>query len=162
MTSANDPQVGGARGGGVGTPPLKRIRIIGGGIAGLAAAHRLVELSHERGAPLDVTVLEAAGRLGGTIRTERAGGFLVEAGPDSFISEKPWALALAERIGLGPRLCRTDDRHRRTYVARGGRLHPLPDGFLLLAPARLAPLVGSSLFSWPGQLRMPLAPLPPP
>src|SRR5262249_53254550 len=139
----------------MGTPPPK-ILVVGGGIAGLAAAHRLVELSRERGAPLDVTVREATGRLGGTIRTERAGGFLIEAGPDSFISEKPWALALAERIGLGPRLCQTDDRHRQTYVARGGRLHSLPEGFLLLAPARLAPLVGSSLFSWPGKLRMAL------
>jgi len=139
----------------VGTPPLKVV-VVGGGITGLAAAHRFVELARERGLPLDVTVLEAAGRLGGTIQTERVDGFLVEAGPDSFISEKPWALALAERIGLGPRLCRTDDRHRRTYVARAGRLHPLPDGFLLLAPARLVPFVGSSLFSWPGKLRMAL------
>jgi oxygen-dependent protoporphyrinogen oxidase len=133
-----------------------RIIVVGGGIAGLAAAHRLVELSRERGLPLDLTVVEAAGRLGGTIRSERVGGFLVEAGPDSFIAEKPWALALAERIGLGPRLCRTDDRYRRTYVAHAGRLHPLPDGFLLLAPARLVPFVGSSLFSWPGKLRMAL------
>src|SRR5262249_52280894 len=122
----------------MGTPPPK-ILVVGGGIAGLAAAHRLVELSRERGAPLDVTVREATGRLGGTIRTERAGGFLIEAGPDSFISEKPWALALAERIGLGPRLCQTDDRHRRTYVARGGRLPPPPEGLLLPAPAPPGP-----------------------
>jgi oxygen-dependent protoporphyrinogen oxidase len=134
----------------------KKVIVVGGGITGLAAAHRLVELSRERRLPLDVTVVEAAGRLGGTIRSERVDGFLVESGPDSFISEKPWALALAERIGLGPRLCRTDDRYRRTYVAHAGRLHPLPDGFLLLAPARLAPFVGSSLFSWPGKLRMAL------
>ncbi len=134
-----------------------RVVVVGGGIAGLAAAHRLVEQAGERGRPLDLAVCEASGRLGGSIRTERTpDGFLIEAGPDSFVSEKPWGLALAERIGLGPRLRRTDDRYRRTYVVRDGRLHPLPEGFLLLAPARLAPLVGSPLFSWGGKLRMAL------
>ncbi|MBI3030009.1 MAG: protoporphyrinogen oxidase [Candidatus Rokubacteria bacterium] len=128
--------------------------MVGGGIAGLAAAHRLTELSRERGEAVDLTLLEARERLGGTIATERTQGFLIEAGPDSFISEKPWALALAERLGLGPRLVRTDDRFRRTYVLRAGRLLPLPDGFQLLAPARVWPLVSSRLFSWPGKLRM--------
>jgi oxygen-dependent protoporphyrinogen oxidase len=131
--------------------------VVGGGISGLAAAHRLAEQAGAGGLPLALTVCEAAGRLGGTIRTERtADGLLIEGGPDSFISEKPWALALADRIGLGPRLCRTDDRYRRTYVVHGGRLHPLPEGFLLLAPARLTPFVGSRLFSWRGKLRMAL------
>jgi protoporphyrinogen/coproporphyrinogen III oxidase len=134
--------------------PLRLI-VVGGGIAGLAAAHRLVELTRD-GPPLALTLLEARHRLGGTIATERADGFLVERGPDSFISEKPWALALAQRIGLTERLCRTDDRYRRTYVARGRRLYPLPEGFLLLAPARLWPFVASPLFSWGGKLRMAL------
>jgi oxygen-dependent protoporphyrinogen oxidase len=133
-----------------------RVAVVGGGIAGLAAAHRLVELGRDRALPLAVTLVEARERLGGTIHTVAEDGFVLEEGPDSFISEKPWALALAERIGLGSRLCRTDDRHRRTYVAHGGRLHPLPDGFLLLAPARVWPFVGSSLFSWRGKLRMAL------
>ena len=134
----------------------RRVIVIGGGIAGLAAAHRVVERSRAEGRPASLTLVEAAGRLGGTIHTERADGFLIESGPDSFISEKPWALALCERIGLGPRLCRTDDRSRRTYVVRRGRLHPLPEGFLLLAPARLGPFVTSPLFSWRGKLRMAL------
>ncbi len=128
--------------------------VVGGGIAGLAAAHRLVELSRERGRSLQLTLLEARERLGGTIATERADGFLIEAGPDSFISEKPWALALSERIGLGGRLLRTDDRFRRTYVVHAGRLEPLPEGFQLLAPARLGPFFSSRLFSWPGKFRM--------
>jgi oxygen-dependent protoporphyrinogen oxidase len=130
--------------------------VVGGGVTGLAAAHRLVELSRDGERPLAVTLVEARPRVGGTIHTVASDGFVVEEGPDSFISEKPWALALAERIGLGPRLCRTDDRHRRTYVLQGGRLHPLPEGFLLLAPARVWPFVGSSLFSWRGKLRMAL------
>ncbi|HSE91852.1 MAG TPA: FAD-dependent oxidoreductase, partial [Methylomirabilota bacterium] len=101
-----------------------KLVVIGGGIAGLACAHRAVELARERGLALDLTLLEARDRLGGTIETERAGGFLVEAGPDSFLSEKPWALALCRRLGVEHRLARTDDRHRRTFVWFRGRLHP--------------------------------------
>lgn len=130
--------------------------MIGGGISGLTAAWRAVELAHERGLTLDLTLLESRGRLGGTIETERAEGFLLEAGPDSFISEKPWALDLCQRIGIEHRLVRTDDRFRRTFVWSHGRLHPLPDGFQLLAPTRFGPFVGSGLFSWPGKLRMAL------
>ena len=131
-----------------------KLVVVGGGIAGLAAAHRAVELSRERGVGLELMLLEAQERLGGTIRTERRDGFLVEAGPDSFISEKPWALELAHRLGAESRLVRTDEASRRTFVAWRGRLHPLPEGFQLLAPTRLRPLLASSLFSWPGKLRM--------
>ena len=131
-----------------------RVVVVGGGIAGLAAAHRLAELARAEGRALDLVLLEAADRLGGTIRTERVDGFLLEAGADSFISEKPWALALAERIGLGARLQRTDDHFRRTYVVRGGRLRPLPEGFLLLAPTRAWPVLASGVFSWRGKLRL--------
>jgi oxygen-dependent protoporphyrinogen oxidase len=131
-----------------------RLAIVGGGVSGLAAAHRATEWARERGRPLELTVLEAADRLGGTIQTERREGFLVECGPDSFLSEKPWALDLCRRLGLEGRLVRTDDRFRRTFVAFRGRLHPLPDGFQLLAPTRLRPLLSSTLFSWPGKLRI--------
>ena len=131
-----------------------KLVVIGGGIAGLAAAHRAVELARERGVTLDLTLLEARPRLGGTIDTEHTDGFLVEGGPDSFLSEKPWALALCRRLGVEDQLVRTDDRFRKVFVWRAGRLHPLPDGFQLLAPTRIAPFLGSSLFSWPGKLRM--------
>ena len=133
-----------------------RLVVVGGGIAGLTAAHRAVEISRERETALELTVLEARDRLGGTIETEHAGGFLVETGPDSFLSEKPWALALCRRIGLESRLVGTDDRFRRVFVWFGKRLHPVPDGFQLLAPTRLTPFITSSLFSWPGKLRMAL------
>ena len=133
-----------------------RLVVVGGGIAGLTAAHRAVEISRERETALELTVLEARDRLGGTIETEHAGGFLVETGPDSFLSEKPWALALCRRIGLESQLVGTDDRFRRVFVWFGKRLHPVPDGFQLLAPTRLTPFVTSSLFSWPGKLRMAL------
>ena len=130
------------------------IAIIGGGIAGLAAAHRLEELSREREVPLRCTVLEASDRVGGTIGTEHHDGFVLEYGPDSFISEKPWALALCRRLGLEDELIGTQDRFRTTFVVRQGRLEPLPEGFMLLAPTRLGSLVRSRLFSWPGKLRM--------
>ena len=131
-----------------------RLVVVGGGLSGLAAAHRAVELARERGRPLELTLLEGADRLGGTIQTERREGFLVECGPDSFLSEKPWALALCRRLGVEDRLIGTDDRFRRVFVVFRGRLHPLPDGFQLLAPTRLGPFLASSLFSWPGKLRM--------
>ena len=133
-----------------------KLVVVGGGVTALAAAHRAMELARERRVDLDVRVVEARRRLGGTIVTERADGFLVEAGPDSFLSEKPWALALCRRLGVEDRLVRTDDRFRRVFVWFRGRLHPLPDGFQLLAPTRLAPFATSSLFSWRGKARMAL------
>jgi len=133
-----------------------KLVVVGAGITGLAAAHRAVELARERAIQLDLALIEARNRLGGTIATERADGFLLEAGPDSFLSEKPWALALCRRLGVENRLVRTDDRFRKVFVWHAGRLHPLPDGFQLLAPTKLGPFVASGLFSWPGKLRMAL------
>lgn len=133
-----------------------RLAIVGAGISGLAAAHRAAELARERSLPLELTVLESRDRPGGNIVTERHDGFLLEGGPDSFVSEKPWALVLCRRLGLEERLVRTDDRFRKTWVWFRGRLHPLPEGFQLLAPTRLVPFAGSGLFSWPGKLRMAL------
>jgi oxygen-dependent protoporphyrinogen oxidase len=145
------------------------VAVVGGGIAGLAAAHRLVELGRQRVLPVYLTLLEAGSRLGGNIRTEhldvpvrlsgrveRPDRLLVEAGPDGFVTAGPWALALAERLGLGSRVVGPNMHHRRTYVLHGGRLHALPEGFLLLAPSRVWPVVRSSLFSWRGKARMAL------
>src|SRR6185369_5239947 len=112
-----------------------------GGVAGLAAAHRALEIARARGLPPDLSLFGAGARIGGTIHSERHEGFLVEGRPHPFLSEKPWALALCQRLGIEHRLIRTDDRFRRTYVVFRGRLHPLPDGFQLLAPTRLGPFV---------------------
>ncbi|MGB8509047.1 MAG: protoporphyrinogen oxidase [Pyrinomonadaceae bacterium] len=145
----------------------RRIVVIGGGISGLAAAHRLCEpvaqdnssarnSSGERSltdAP-EVLLLEASARCGGTIRTEEREGFLLEGGPDSFISEKPEVVALAKRLGIANRLIETNDLHRRSFVVRGGRLHPTPEGFQLLAPSRMWPFVTTPIFSWRGKARM--------
>ncbi len=126
-----------------------RVAVVGGGVAGLAAAHRLLE----RGAR-DLVVLEAGDRLGGSVATERAGGFTMEAGADSMLTEKPWAADLCERLGVP--LVGTREGERRTYVVHAGRPEPLPDGFFLLAPTDLAALATSRLFSWRGKLRMAL------
>ena len=131
-----------------------RIIIVGGGIAGLAAAHRLTELASAASVSIDATLLEASTRLGGSIATERVGDFLVEAGPDSFITEKPWALRLCERIGLSSRLVSTQAANQKIFIVRGGKLVQLPEGFFLLAPTRLWPFLQTSLFSWAGKLRM--------
>jgi oxygen-dependent protoporphyrinogen oxidase len=122
--------------------------IIGGGISGLAAAHRLGEQE------VNVTLLEASARLGGTIQTEHRDGFLLERGPDSFISEKPPALALAKRLGLESRLVQTNEQFRRSFIVRDGRLRAVPEGFQLLAPSRLWPFITSDIFSVAGKARM--------
>jgi oxygen-dependent protoporphyrinogen oxidase len=127
---------------------VRRVAVVGGGIAGIAAALRVIE----RGG--SVELLEAGPRLGGIVETVRRDGFTIETGPDSFITDKPWALALCERMGLASDLIPTREGDRRTHVAHGERLHPLPDGFLLLAPTSLWPLVRSPLFSLAGKLRM--------
>jgi protoporphyrinogen/coproporphyrinogen III oxidase len=133
---------------------MKRIIVIGGGIAGLAAAHRAVELSREKSLGLEVLLFEASPRLGGSIATERVSDFLIEAGPDSFITEKPWALRLCERLGLTSRLVSTQSAYQKIYVVHRGKLVPLPEGFFLIAPTRLWPLIQTPLFSWGGKLRM--------
>jgi oxygen-dependent protoporphyrinogen oxidase len=132
----------------------KRIIIIGGGITGLSAAYRLSELSSERDHWLDVTLIEARDRLGGVIHTIKRDGFLIDAGPDNFITAKPWALALARRLGLESELISTNEAYRRALVVRRGKLMPIPEGFLLLAPTKFMPLITSTLFSLPGKLRM--------
>jgi protoporphyrinogen/coproporphyrinogen III oxidase len=133
---------------------LKRIVIIGGGISGLAAANRLVELSQTTQQPIQIVLLESNIRLGGTIHTEQRDGFLLERGPDSFISEKPEAVALARRLGLESRLRQTNEAHRRSFIVRKGKLRSVPEGFQLLAPSRIWPFITSDIFSFGGKVRM--------
>ena len=135
---------------------MKSIIIIGGGITGLAAANRLVELRRAGSTDFKITLVEGSDRLGGVIQTDFRDGFLLERGPDSFISEKPEALELARKIGLESHIIETNQQHRRSFIVREGRLRPVPEGFHLLAPSRLWPFVTSDIFSWPGKLRMAL------
>jgi oxygen-dependent protoporphyrinogen oxidase len=128
------------------------VAVIGGGIAGLCAARAL----HQQG--LSFVLLEAAPRLGGVIRTERADGFLLEAGPDTLLASKPEGLRLCLALGLADRVVPTDPRRSAVFVARHGRLHPLPAGMVLGVPTGIGPLLRSGLFSWRGKLRMALEP----
>jgi oxygen-dependent protoporphyrinogen oxidase len=132
----------------------KRVIIVGGGITGLAAAHRVLEVAGRTGRNVEVRLLESNSRLGGTIVTTVRDGCLIEGGPDSFITQKPWALALCRRLGIEGELIPTNPACRRTFVVRAGKMHSIPEGFLLLAPSRIWPFVTSRLFSWPGKLRM--------
>jgi oxygen-dependent protoporphyrinogen oxidase len=131
-----------------------RVIVVGGGLSGLAAAHRIHERSAALRRPVELTLLEARGRLGGVIATDHRDGFALEYGPDSFITNKPWGLDLCGRLGLRDRLIETDPGRRRSFVVRKGRLLPVPEGFVLMAPQRLGPLLASQVLSWRGKLRM--------
>ena len=122
------------------------VAVVGGGITGLSAAYEL----HRRG--LSFRLFEASGRLGGVILTERVDGFLIDAGPDALLVQKPAAIELCEELGLGPRLQPTLVP-RTAYILRRGTLHPLPEASVLGIPTRLAPFARTRLFSTIGKLR---------
>lgn len=126
------------------------VAVIGGGIAGLAAAHRLIELNPA----LQVTLFEAGPRLGGVLSTEPRDGFLLEHSADNFITTSPWAVALCQRIGFAEELIQTNEAQRRALVVCRGRLEHVPDGFVLLAPRKLGPLVRTPILSLAGKLRL--------
>ena len=128
---------------------INRIVVVGGGISGLAAAHRLIELGQT-----NVTLIEASSRLGGTIQTEYRDDFLIERGPDSFISEKPEGLTLAKRLNLESQLIQTNEKYRRSFIVRNGRLRAVPEGFQLLAPSRIWPFLTSDIFSVAAKARI--------
>ncbi len=129
-----------------------RVAIIGGGISGLAAAFALEE--QRRAGAVEYTLYEASPRLGGVLRTEQIDGCLVEAGPDSFISEKRWAADLCRVLGLGDQLIGSNDADRKTYILVRGRLIPMPDGLMFLVPTKILPTASSPLFSWGTKLHM--------
>ena len=132
----------------------RTVAVVGGGVSGLAAAYELTRRSSAENLPVEVVLLEASPRVGGTVSTRGRDGFLLEGGPDSFITEKPEALELARELGLEPNLIGTNDEHRRAFVVRGGRLRPVPEGFQLLAPSRLWPFVTTDIFSRRAKLRI--------
>jgi oxygen-dependent protoporphyrinogen oxidase len=127
--------------------------VVGGGITGLAAAHALAQ-ARRAGAPIEEMVVEGSDRLGGVIQSEHVEGFVIEAGPDSFLAEKPEAVALFRELGLGDALLGSNDRERRTYILHQGRLIPLPDGLMMLVPTRLWPLVTTPLLPVRGKLAL--------
>jgi oxygen-dependent protoporphyrinogen oxidase len=128
----------------------RRVAVIGGGISGLATAHRLTELEPD----LHVTLLEQADRLGGVLQTHRRDGYLFEWGADNFITNVPWAVDLCRRIGFADQLVETDDQHRGAFVVRKGRLHRIPQGFIIMAPSRIWPVVSTPILGPLAKMRM--------
>jgi protoporphyrinogen/coproporphyrinogen III oxidase len=126
----------------------KRIAIAGGGISGLATAYQLACDG------VEFTLFEASDRLGGIVETVRSQGFVIECGPDSWVTEKPWARELAVELGLEDQIIASNDQSRRTYVQQGSeaQLVPIPDGMRMMVPAKWDPLLESPLFSQQARL----------
>jgi protoporphyrinogen/coproporphyrinogen III oxidase len=132
---------------------MKRIAIVGGGIAGLSAAFYL-EKARQGGAPLQWTLFEKSDRLGGVIQTERRDNFVLEAGPDSFLTIKPEAARLCHELGIDDQLISSNDAERKTYILVKGRLVPIPQGLEFMVPTRVWPMATTPLFSFKTKLRM--------
>ena len=130
--------------------PCKRIAIVGGGISGVATAYQLACDG------VAFTLFEASDRLGGIVETVRSQGFVIECGPDSWVTEKPWARELAVELGLEDQIIASNDQWRRTWIQRGGdrlaQLVPIPDGMRMMIPSKWGPLLESPLFSWQARL----------
>ena len=127
-----------------------RVVVVGGGIAGLSVAHALMQRG-ARARGIAVTVLERASRAGGNIRTEHVDGYACEWGPNGFLDNAPATLDLVRDLGLSERLQPSDDRARRRFIFRHGRLHALPGGPI--------DFLTSGLLSWSGKLRLALEPV---
>lgn len=132
---------------------MKRIAIVGGGIAGLSAAYFL-EKERRNGLALEWKLLEKSGRLGGVIRTEYLDGYVLEAGPDSFLSVKPDAAALCRELGLAEQIIQSNDHLRKTYILVRDRLIEIPDGLQFMVPTKVLPMATTPLFSLGTKLRM--------
>ncbi len=127
-----------------------RVAIIGGGITGLAAAHRLGELEPRA----QVLILESEGRPGGVLRTVRKAGFLIEESADSFLTALPHGLELCRRLKLEGDIIPTDPDRRRAFVVARGRLEPIPDGLMIMAPTRLWPMLTTPILGPWDKVRM--------
>lgn len=125
---------------------MKRIAIVGGGIAGVSAAYQIA-LEQRAGAAVELVLFEASGRLGGTVETVCRDGFVIECGPDSWVTEKPWARTLAIELGLEPEIIYSQDKNRKTYLAEASGLHAMPDGMRMMVPVEWAGVLASPLFS---------------
>src|SRR5512136_286727 len=138
---------------------MKRIIIIGGGVAGLGAALKITRAASE-GHEVDFVLVERDRRLGGKILTEivvdpsEERRFIVDGGPDCFLTEKPACHRIAKLTGIFDDELPTDESRKRTWILSRGRLHELPDGIFMFAPTKFLPFATTGLFSWPGKIRM--------
>jgi oxygen-dependent protoporphyrinogen oxidase len=138
---------------------MKRIIIIGGGVAGLGAAYKVTRAATE-GHDVEFVLVEKDRRLGGKIQTEMVpdpserGRFVVDGGPDCFLTEKPACHRIAKLTGIFDDELPTDDSRRRTWILSRGKLHQMPDGVMMFAPTKFVPFATTGLFSWQGKIRM--------
>src|SRR5512143_1350204 len=138
---------------------IKRTIIIGGGAAGLSAAYKVTRAASE-GHGVEFILVEKDRRLGGKIQTEMVqepserGKFVVDGGPDCFLTEKPACHRIAKLTGIFDDELPTDDSRRRTWILSRGKLHQMPDGVMMFAPTKFVPFATTGLFSWPGKIRM--------
>jgi protoporphyrinogen/coproporphyrinogen III oxidase len=133
---------------------MPKVIIIGGGIAGLAAAVHLKSGAKAYGKTVDLLLLEKNSRIGGKILTEKLDDYLIEGGPDSFLPEKIWSVNLAKHLGLEPEMLPSNDQFKGTFIYSRSRLHSLPEGVMLMVPTSFWPMAKSSLITWPGKVRM--------
>ncbi len=129
--------------------PKPHVVIVGGGIAGLTAAYRCSAYA----SGVDITLIEKEQIVGGKLITERVDSFVIEAGPDSFLSRKPKGIELCRELGLDTRLQGRDERHTATFIKRRGNLYPLPEGFTGMIPTNMEALEASPLLSAEGRAR---------
>jgi oxygen-dependent protoporphyrinogen oxidase len=139
----------------------RRVIVVGGGIAGLAAAWRLQTSFHSSQIPLNLLLMEASPQTGGVLKSALREGFLLEMGPDCFISEKPRGIGLCRELGLEAELIGTRKDFRRSFILRNGKFHPVPEGFYLMGPSKTRPFLESGLLTWRGKLRAMCEPLIP-
>jgi protoporphyrinogen/coproporphyrinogen III oxidase len=132
----------------------KSVVIVGGGISGLSTAFALLEQAAAADLPIICTILDAAPTWGGKILTHRVGQLVMEAGPDSFLSQKPWAMELCRRLGMADQLINTNPVEKKASVLWGSRLHELPEGLVTFTPTQLGPFFRSGLLSWMDLARM--------
>ena len=133
---------------------FRTVAVIGGGISGLSTAFALQERAAAAGILIRCTVVDGASDWGGKIVTHRVGDLVTEAGPDSFLSQKPAGLELCDKLGLTDQLINTNETSKRAYVFSRGRLHELPEGLVVITPNQLGPFLRSGLLSWAGLARM--------
>lgn len=132
----------------------RTVVVVGGGISGLATAFVLQEEAAAAGLSLRCTILESGAFWGGKIVTHRVGDLVTEAGPDSFLSQKPAGIELCAKLGLADQLINTNDTGKKACVLHRGRLHELPEGLVAFAPKQLGPFLRSGLLNWAGLARM--------
>ena len=133
-----------------------KIVVIGGGIAGLAAAHYIEKKSKEENQKIEITVIESADYWGGKIKTIVENGFVIEGGPDAYLVTKPWMRTLCKELGLDEELHGTSQEHTETFILHKGQLTSIPTGLTMTIPTEFSPLVKTKLMTIPEKARMSL------